>query len=91
MPSDIEDALKRLEAAIELAESAIDGRFEVERRDAGAEAELQRLGADRSRLAHALDSAEARAARREETNRDVSRRLVAAMEAIRDVLERSRA
>jgi chromosome segregation ATPase len=90
MPSAIEDALKRLEAAVDRAESAIDCRFEAERREAGAEMELQRLGADRSRLANALDAAEARAARLEETNRDVSRRLVAAMETIRDVLERNR-
>ena len=77
-------------SAIELTEGAIEARFEAERREAGAEMELQRLGADRSRLANALDAAEARAARLEETNRDVSRRLVAAMEAIRDVLERNR-
>ena len=36
-----------------------------------AEAEVQRMGADRSRLAESLDSAEARAKRLEETNREV--------------------
>ena len=89
MPSAIEDALKRLQAAIDLVEGAVDTRFEVEHRVADVEAELHRLGTDRSRLAQTLDAAEARASRLEETNRDVSRRLVAAMEAIRDVLDRN--
>ena len=57
---------------------------------AGLEGELQRLGTDRSRLAQSLDAAEARSARLEEANREVSRRLVAAMESIRDVLAAQR-
>ena len=50
---------------------------------------MQRLGTDRSRLAQSLDAAEARAARLEEANREVSRRLVAAMELIREILARN--
>jgi hypothetical protein len=50
--------------------------------------ELQRLGEDRSKLALDLDQSAARSARLEEANREVSRRLVAAMESIRAVLER---
>jgi hypothetical protein len=50
---------------------------------------MQRLGTDRSRLAQSLDAAEARSARLEEANREVSRRLVAAMESIREVLARN--
>ena len=42
----------------------------------------------RSRLAQSLDAADARSARLEEANREVSRRLVAAMESIREVLAR---
>ncbi len=49
---------------------------------------MHRLGTDRSRLAQSLDAAEARSARLEEANREVSRRLVAAMETIREVLAR---
>jgi chromosome segregation ATPase len=89
MPSAFEKAMTRLEAAVELIEGAVDGRFEEERKVADAESELHRLGTDRSRLAQSLDTAEARAARLEEANRDVSRRLVAAMEAIKGVLDRS--
>ena len=56
---------------------------------AGLESEVHRLGTDRSRLAQSLDSAEARSARLEDANREVSRRLVTAMESIRDVLQRN--
>ncbi|ADZ69339.1 hypothetical protein SL003B_0910 [Polymorphum gilvum SL003B-26A1] len=49
--------------------------------------DLQRLGEDRSQLAATLDRVEARAKGLEEANRDVSRRLVSAMESIRTVLD----
>jgi hypothetical protein len=85
----IEHALERLGSAVALLEGAIDGRFEGERLARGVEEELQRLGTDRSRLAQSLDAAEARSARLEEANREVSHRLVAAMEAIREILARN--
>ena len=53
-----------------------------------AAAEVQRMNADRARLARSLDEAEARAIRLDEANREVSRRLVAAMEAIRGFIEK---
>ena len=53
----------------------------------GLQDELQRLGEDRSSLAATLDTAETRVARLEDANREVSRRLVSAMESIRSVLE----
>jgi len=49
---------------------------------------VRRVHADRSRLAQELDQAEFRANRLEEVNREVSRRLVTAMETIRAVLDR---
>ena len=52
------------------------------------EQEIRRVHADRSRLAQDLDQAEFRANRLEEVNREVSRRLVTAMETIRAVLDR---
>ena len=55
-----------------------------------SKAELQRIGLDRSRLAQTVDAAEARSGRLEEANKEVSRRLVAAMETIRAVLDRQR-
>ena len=50
-------------------------------------AQLHALGADRSRLAADLDAAAARARGLETTNREVARRLDAAIETIRAVLE----
>lgn len=84
----IEQALQRLESALELIEDVMEHRAEKLATVSGFESELQRLGADRSRLAQALDSAEERAARLAETNAEVSRGLVEAMETIRDVLAR---
>ena len=51
------------------------------------EDELARAGEDRSRLAQDLDQEKTRAARLEDTNREVSRRLVSAMESIRSILD----
>lgn len=84
----IEASLTRLDAAIGRLAGAVERRMDAERSAGVLEEELNRLGEDRSRLAQVLDRAEARSARLEETNREVSRRLVAAMEAIRAVLER---
>jgi hypothetical protein len=81
-------ALKRLEAALDSLESAIERRLEGTLEVANLENELHRLGTDRSRLAQSLDAAEARTAKLEEANTEVSRRLVAAMESIRSVLDR---
>ncbi|WP_421726382.1 DUF4164 domain-containing protein [Bauldia sp.] len=85
----LDDALARLEAAIGRVEGAVDQRLEHAGKIADLESELQQLGTDRSRLAQALDAAEARSGRIEEANQDVSRRLVSAMETIRGVLERN--
>jgi hypothetical protein len=81
-------ALARLERALDAIERAVEARIEEDARRADLELELHRLGGDRSRLAQSLDSAVARAARLEEANREVSRRLVGAMETIRGVLAR---
>lgn len=86
----MEKAADRLMRALERLEEAVEARLEHEAGLADAEAEVQRMGADRSRLAEALDGAEARAQRLEGANREVSRRLVDAMETIRAVLDGSR-
>jgi hypothetical protein len=83
----IADGIDRLNRALDLLEQAVDIRLEREAELGDAEAEVQRMSADRSRLAEALDGAAARAQRLESTNREVSRRLVDAMEAIRTVLD----
>ncbi len=84
----IDEALRRVEVALAKIEDSLDRKVEAAAVASGLEGELHRLGTDRSRLAQALDSAEAKAARLEDANVQVSRGLVAAMETIRDVLSR---
>jgi chromosome segregation ATPase len=84
----LREAIARLSKAIEGLENAVSARLEQEQDYSEAEAEVQRMNADRSRLAQELDNSEARADRLEEANKEVSRRLVAAMETIRAVLDR---
>ena len=84
----LKEVLIRLGKAVEALENAASGRLEQDQDSAEAEAEVQRMNADRSRLAQELDASEARAERLEEANKEVSRRLVTAMETIRAVLDR---
>lgn len=84
----LKEAIGRLAKAVGMLEAAADNRLEREQDFAEAEAEVQRMGADRARLAQEIDKAEARAERLAEVNREVSRRLVTAMETIRAVLDR---
>ncbi len=84
--SSVAAALQKLQQALDALDDAVENREDEERRRVDLEAELHRVGADRSRLAQSLDAAEAKSAKLEETNRDVSRRLVAAMESIRVVI-----
>lgn len=88
MTSPIDNALRRLTAALDLLEAAVESRIDAGRKIDELESELQKLGLDRSRLAQAVDSAEARSVRLEDANKDVSRRLVTAMETIRAVIEK---
>jgi chromosome segregation ATPase len=84
----LKEVIARLGKAIDMLEHAASARLDREHDYSEAEAEVQRLNADRSRLAQELDSSEARAERLEDANREVSRRLVTAMETIRAVLDR---
>lgn len=84
----LREALERLSRGIERLEASVESRLEKENDYAEADAEIQRMNADRSRLAQEIDKAEARAERLAEVNREVSRRLVTAMETIRAVLDR---
>lgn len=83
-------ATHRLDRALQRLDRAIDGQIEREAIVRDADEEVQRMTADRSRLAGDLDGALARAERLERANREVSRRLVNAMEQIRGVLESRR-
>lgn len=84
----IKTAIEELKGAVEALSSAVDGRFDRELSTQEFKDEVHRVHADRAKLAHDLDQAEFRANRLEEVNREVSRRLVTAMETIRAVLDR---
>ncbi|MCF3638399.1 DUF4164 domain-containing protein [Rhizobium sp. TRM95111] len=81
-------AIEELRRAISSLDNALDLRFDRERDYGEVEGEVRRVNTDRSRLAQELDQSEFRANRLEEVNREVSRRLVTAMETIRAVLDR---
>ncbi len=83
----IEGATKRLAAALDGLEAALDRRREADRADVATAAQISTLGADRSRLAAELDQQTARAHRLEATSREVTRRLDLAMDAIRTVVD----
>lgn len=86
--SDLATALARLNKALESLDNAVSSSLESGVAAASTSEEIQLMAEDRSRLARDLDSSEDRAKRLEETNREVSRRLVAAMETVRNVLDR---
>ncbi len=84
----VDAELGALRKSIDSLENAIDMRIEMQRDSRDVEIEVRRVHADRARLAQELDQSEFRANRLEEVNREVSRRLVTAMETIRAVLDR---
>ncbi len=84
----MKEVISRLGKAMDALENAALGRVEQDQDYAEAEAEVQRMNADRSRLAQELDASEAREERLQDANKEVSRRLVTAMETIRAVLDR---
>ncbi|AGF75025.1 hypothetical protein BAnh1_11570 [Bartonella australis AUST/NH1] len=81
-------ALEQLEKALRNLEITIINRNAVIDKNNEWEEEIQRLNADRGRLAQALDKTEAHAERLEAVNKEVSKRLIKAMEAIRIVIDR---
>lgn len=84
----LKEVIARLGRAMQALEEAAALRLEHETDYQESEAEVQRMNADRARLAQELDGSEARAERLETANKEVSRRLVTAMETIRAVLDR---
>jgi flagellar motility protein MotE (MotC chaperone) len=83
----IEAATKRLTQALDGLQAAAERRREADRAEHGLADQLHALGADRSRLASDLDAVTARARALETTNHEVARRLDAAIETIRSVIE----
>ena len=87
----LDDAVRRLEAALGALEATLGRRLDLERRRGDLETELQIMQDDRARLAVELDAASARLARMEAATADASRRVHRAIGAVRDVLEHAEA
>jgi hypothetical protein len=85
----IDAASRRLALALDALGAAVERRHEAERGQESLTAQLHALGADRALLASNLDVAAARARKLETANREVARRLDAAIDTIRTVLETS--
>lgn len=83
----IENATKRLALALDALEAAVERRHEADRGEESLAAQIQALGADRSKLAAELDAAAAHSRRLATTNREIARRLDAAIGAVRSVIE----
>lgn len=84
----LDQAIDRLENALKALEDAVVDGNERPCDTNELEEEIQRMNADRTRLAQELDTSEARAERLEQANKEVSRRLITAMETIRAVVDR---
>lgn len=87
MSTGLNQAAEKLNLAIERLEATIGRQARIQGDKASLETEIQVLGADRARLADLLDKSEAKASRLDAINRDVSHKLVEAMETIRSVLQ----
>ena len=83
----IEAALRQLDDAIGRLDAAVSRRIAAEGDLADLTEQFARMEEDRARLAQDLDEEAARAGRLEDANKEVSRRLVTAMESIRGVLD----
>jgi len=85
--SAIEAATKRLAAALDALEGAVERRREADRSEGALAAQVQALGTDRSKLASDLDTVTARSRSLEATNRDIAQKLDVAIDSIRSVIE----
>lgn len=84
--SAMDAAIRRLDAAIDTLEAAVNRGVEHGRRREALESQLQAFGSDRSRLASELDRVRARSTDLDAANREVSRRLEHAADTIRAAL-----
>jgi hypothetical protein len=86
-PSAVDAAVKRLALALDGLDAAVERRRESDRSEAGLAQQLHALGIDRTRLAEALDGEAAHSRQLTEANREIARRLDAAMSGIQSVLD----
>jgi len=85
--ADIDAATRRLMAALDALERAVERRREADRDEDELAARIQALGADRARLADELDGSLVKSKRLERSNREIAERLDAAIGTIREVLD----
>jgi len=85
--SAIEAATRRLAAALDALEAAMERRRDSDRGEGALAAQVHALGTDRSKLASDLDASAARSRRLEATNREIAQRLDVAIGSIRSVIE----
>ncbi|MCO5132285.1 MAG: DUF4164 domain-containing protein [Xanthobacteraceae bacterium] len=84
---EIERATRRLVAALDALESAVEQRRDADRDEDELANRIQALGADRSRLADELDTTLVRARQLERVNREIAGRLDAAIDTLRTLLD----
>src|SRR5919205_1707559 len=84
--ADLELATRRLMAALDALESAVERRREADRDEDELATRIQALGADRSRLADELDVSLVKSRKLERANREIADKLDAAIGTIREVL-----
>lgn len=84
---EIDAATRRLMAALDALEAAVERRREADRDEDELATRIQALGADRSRLADELDTSLVKTRKLERANREIAERLDAAIGTIRSVLE----
>jgi hypothetical protein len=84
--ADVDAATRRLMAALDGLERAVERRREADRDEDELATRIQALGADRSRLADELDGSLVKSRKLERANREIAERLDAAIGTIRAVL-----
>ena len=85
--AEIEAATRRLMAALDALESAVERRHEADRDEDELASRIQALGADSSRLADELDGSLVKTRKLERSSREIAEKLDAAIGTIRTVLE----
>jgi hypothetical protein len=84
---DLEAATRRLMAALDALEHAVERRRDSDRDENELASRIQALGVDRSRLAQELDNSLVKTRKLERTNREIAERLDAAIGTVRSMLD----
>jgi hypothetical protein len=85
--SAVDTAVRRLALALDALDAAVERRREADRSEEALANQVHVLGADRSKLAAALDGEAARSRRLEAANREIATRIDAAMASIQSVVD----